>query len=407
MGTRLGTWYASRPMRDQVTAIRQRVSFVALAIALVASSGNAQEPQESAAPTREPEAAPPSEAPVDSVTEGSDARSSAAPAPRAPSGREPSPPSPLDSAGSGSAAQANSARADAPPLPVNESQADASESLHPQEPKFPPVSEVKGVGEHAEGYAQRTVGVRGATVFNDANRPLGEVAFYERGVALLAGPWVSARYLDEMWIGGGGGGATYSLSGNLAVGIRREVGPGHGPFARGELRGDLRRTGGVYHSSLRFPGLQLGWGGNHGRWIFEALGHSGFSSTGRLKTEHRRRDIRGWFTGGAWTLGWDRLQVHGDVSYLFTGSPGFWDARANFCSLWGKKPPKKWYSKTAGPNSVNNGPFAVDYSFGLCSDASFLRAESRTDGSALFDQWAFGFSFVVGQFSRLYPLRKP
>lgn len=260
----------------------------------------------------------------------------------------------------------------------------------------------RAAGEHAEGFAQRALGARAAIDLSNAGERLPSGALYERGIALLGGPVVSARYFDELWIGGGAEGVTYSLFVDVAVGARWLVGQWHGPFARAGLVGHLRRSGGLYHSTLRIPALQLGWGGFHGNWLLDGYASIAPAVLGKIGPPDGRESVTGLFAGAGLTVGWDRIRLDVEAGRLLTGG-SLLETRNFLCAFWGKKAPKQWYGTKRKGTTVNEGTFAVDYSASTCLDAKLVHSTvdelSRND----FRNWSLGFSLVVGQFSRLDP----
>lgn len=251
------------------------------------------------------------------------------------------------------------------------------------------------VGDEATGFVSRGLGVIGlVTKPGDDDLTVGG-ALHMRGTALLFGPLVSARYLERHFIGWDTGGVAYSLSAQAGIGLRWELDGNHGPFARLEARAEIQRVGGWYHSSLRIPGIQLGYGLDRGRWMFDIFGHSSPSWTGRVQTVEFTRPVEGAFVGGAFSLGWNNWLLHADASHLLGFDGGFWDVRSSLCSYWGKKPTRL---SDTGRIATRIGSRSTDYSFGVCADANSLtfarsgEIEQKTD---------FGLSFVIGTFSRL------
>ncbi len=250
-------------------------------------------------------------------------------------------------------------------------------------------------GDEPTGFVSRALGGIGfAALRNDD--VFGGGALHLRGVALLFGPLISARYLERHFIGGDSAGVAYSLSAQGAIGLRWELPGNHGPFARFEARGEMQRIGGWYYSSLRVPGVQVGYGLDHGPFMLDIFGHLSPSWTGRVRTVKFTRPVEGAFTGGAFSLGWNNWLLHADASHLlgFEGGP-LWDVRSSLCSYWGKKPTRL---SDTGKIATRIGPRSTDFSFGICTDISSLTFPR----SGEFQQKSeLGLSFVVGTFSRL------
>lgn len=253
------------------------------------------------------------------------------------------------------------------------------------------------VGDEATGFASRALGLRGQVSVFPSDPLEGGAAAEVRSIALLFGPIVSAFYTDRLWIGGGSSGVTYSLAAQVAVGVRKEFEGNHGPFARIEVRGELKRTGGWYQSSLRAPGLELGWGMDHDDWILESFAHGGPSLSGSLKTPDDKRALRGLFMGGALSVGFRNVFLHSDASHLFKNNlgDGLWDLRSSLCSYFGPTPTKD--TRTGAP-SRSVGPRSIDYRWGLCVDSATL----STLGTGRFSEKTdIGLSILIGAFSRV------
>lgn len=250
-------------------------------------------------------------------------------------------------------------------------------------------------GDEPTGFVSRGLGAIGLLSLPGDDGLQGGGAIHMRGSALLFGPLASARYLERHFIGWDTGGIAYSFSVQAGVGLRWEFEGNHGPFARLEARGEIQRIGAWYHSSLRVPGIQFGYGFDRGQWMFDIFGHLSPSWTGRVRTVEFTRPVEGAFTGGAFSLGWNNWLLHADASHLLGFDGGFWDVRSSLCSYWGKKPTRL---SDTGKIATRIGSRSTDYSFGICTDANSLtfarsgEIEQKTD---------FGLSFVIGTFSRL------
>src|SRR5690606_17805 len=271
---------------------------------------------------------------------------------------------------------------DKPSLSSREPQADEPHSQEPQSEESRSADRAhaeglhsgspvprKTVGDQATGFAKRTIGPLGLMTIDGPEGLHGGGALHVRGVALLYGPVVSARYLESHWIGYDTFATTYSLSAQMGIGARWELAAGHGPFVRADVRGETTRLGGFRYSSLRLPGIQLGYGLDKGKWIVDAFGHAGLSLTGRLRHPGFTRQVKGAFVGGAFSLGYDNWLLHTDVSHLLHFGGPFWDVRSSLCSYWGRKPTRN--SKTRRV-AENVGPRSTDYSVGFCTDFGSL-----------------------------------
>lgn len=250
-------------------------------------------------------------------------------------------------------------------------------------------------GDEASGFASRALGGLGFLAQRN-DEFFGGGALHMRGVALLFGPRISGRYLERAFIGADPSGAAYALSAQGAIGLRWELPGNHGPFARLEARGEMQRVAGWYHSSLRIPGVQAGYGVDHGQWMLDVFGHLSPSWTGRIRTDEFTRPIEGAFTGGAFSLGWNNWLLHMDASHLLGFEGGaLWDVRSSLCSYWGRKPTR---DSASGKIATRIGPRSTDFSFGICTDISSLTFPRNGD----FQQKSeLGLTFVIGTFSRL------
>lgn len=267
-------------------------------------------------------------------------------------------------------------------------------------------------GDVPAGFASRAMGLRLAGAVDGGWG--GGGSLYERAVGLLMGPVISARYFDELWIGGDSRGFSANFSMQMAVGARLRLAPDHGPFARLSVRGKWQQQFGSRYRMLRLPGLQLGWGGVRGDWQWEILGHVSPSLAGKVRLRGIGTGVdetelypRGLAAGGAFTWAYERVRWDADVSLLNVRGhrAPLWDARSHLCSHFGKKRPDKPLALSAYREIVYAGPRAAEYSLGVCLDGQYLAipalagAPSRAPG-----QVAFGVSIVLGRFSGLDPL---
>lgn len=265
----------------------------------------------------------------------------------------------------------------------------------PRDPKqFAPLTGPVA-GDEATGFVSRGLGVLGLLTDPPGGPLGGGGALVMRGSALLFGPIASAHYQERHWIGWDSGGATYSLSVQGAAGLRWELPGNHGPFARVEARGEMQRLGGFYYSSLRIPGVEVGYGFDRGSWMLDFFAHLSPSWTGRVRTVEFTRPVEGAFTGGAFSLGWNNWILHADASHLLGFDGGFLDVRSALCSYWGKKPTRL---SNSGKIATRIGPRSTDYSFAICTDANSLTFPRSGE---IHQKTELGLSFVIGTFSRL------
>jgi hypothetical protein len=157
----------------------------------------------------------------------------------------------------------------------------------------------------------------------------------------------------------------------------------------------MQRRGAWYYSSLRIPGIHVGYGLDHGPWMLDIFGHMSPSWTGRVRTVQFTRPVEGAFAGGAFSLGWNNWLLHADASHLLGFDGGFLDVRSSLCSYWGKKPTRL---ANSGKIATRIGPRTTDYSFSVCTDVNSLTFRRSGEIQQKTD---FGLSFVIGAFSRL------
>lgn len=283
---------------------------------------------------------------------------------------------------------------------------------------------VATVGSQPRGFAQRALGARAFFAERVADDGAGGGAIYERSIAALYSDWISARYFDELWFGHDAEDFTYSISGQLAMGVWWNFNEHSGPFARAAIRGDFRRQGGVFFSALRVPEGQVGWSYVRGSALFEAFAHVGTTLVGRFESRRAGYDLGGftWGAAGAWS--WDRVRFDLDVSRVGQASAGgaVWDARSHLCMYWGKA------SLTAGSRGADDaakpagspepaalrGAATASFSFATCADGSILSGQIpslnidtlSSPHSALtqLTQGVIGFSVVFGAFHLLDPV---
>ncbi len=275
----------------------------------------------------------------------------------------------------------------------------------------PAIKPVVTAGDQADGFVQRMIGARGAISHEQlsgapAQPLLGGGMLYERGMALLAGELISTRYLDELWIGYDGGGVTYSLSAQLGIGMRWDVAPQLGPFVRFEMRGEMKRQGGWYYSSLRLPGAQVGFGGVRELWNWELLAHGGAALTGRLRAQDVGRSVAGGVLGAALSVAFSGVRLDADLSHVGLASQlgGIWDARMHLCSYWGERPAEHTYEPHERDKSEFRGAYEAEFPLAICADASFLANPGAVSQQlAPQQQTVLGLTFLVGRALRLDP----
>lgn len=288
-----------------------------------------------------------------------------------------------------------------PPTPLVKTAAQKTEHEQPPQSPTPVLSETSA---RAAGFALRGLGVRGSGARLDGpqgNDWNGGGELYERGVGVLRLENWNGRYLDELWIGYGTEGWRYQLSGQFALGAMWLFQDTHGPLLRFAMRGDLRREGGVYSSELRLPGGELGYSWSKGTFQAEAVAHAGLTLTGRFNPEGGERNLHGGSYGSAFSLGWNRLRLDGDLSWIAAyGNPGaVLHARAHLCALsqdrWGGNKTRIERLKDVGEPPPPPG-------WALCADFRALRGQIQTPAGATdSSQYVIGLSIVVGQLGHL------
>lgn len=281
----------------------------------------------------------------------------------------------------------------------------------PQEEEFDPVSErpATTVGAQPRGFVQRALGVRAASSFFSGGRssdPSFGGALYERGAGVFVVDGISARYFDELWIGGDSRDLTYSLNGQIALGPQLKLWGDHGPVLRADVRAMMRQEGGLYLSALRVPGAQLGWQSLSKDVEVEFIGHVAPLLTGVWQIADSRAQLGGTATGLSTHLSLYPIRLDLDWN-VYLENPDPWtisEFRGHLCVLWGKEKQRP-VSRTGDPRRpVHLGPQAVDYRWSICGDVGSVRAlgvRGNTDSVSL---WSAGLSVLVGTFSVLDPV---
>lgn len=268
---------------------------------------------------------------------------------------------------------------------------------------------VPRAGVEPRGFGSRAIGVRGIvqrTTTLDSESSAGAMA-YERAIGILMAQAVTARYFDEMWIGTDGIDLSYALAVSGAVGLFLPIRDYHGPFARLELRANLRQEAGWSIAQLRVPGAQVGWTFSRGVTQWELLIHGSAALLGHVDTGLFRRPLEGLAYGGALTMAWQDLRLDADLSLIApeTGLAAVLEVRAHACGLLGKKRERPGKSTRGSGVPVYVGPAANDFRASMCADVSLLSAEGSVMGSgpSAATQTFVGLSILVGRFTRLDP----
>ena len=158
-----------------------------------------------------------------------------------------------------------------------------TKSVEPVDAELAPTRTAPTVGMQQRGFGQRAFGVRGGMIFPGAGAtegPFAGLAAYERAVGVLSAESISARYMDELWIGGDGRDFTYAASLQGSIGPRLRLGESFSLLARAHLRASIRQEGGLYLSSLRLPGAEAGIGVESSRIDLEWIAHAAPLLTG-------------------------------------------------------------------------------------------------------------------------------
>lgn len=279
------------------------------------------------------------------------------------------------------------------------------------EEEFHPVSKVPAptFGAQPRGFAQRALGVRmGLTNLSGGQNaePTFGGSLYERGVGLFVVDGFSARYFDELWIGGDSRDLTYSLNGQLAVGPQFKLWGDQGPVLRAAVRAMVRQEGGLYLSALRVPGAELGWQALTKDVEVEFVGHIAPLLTGVWQIANDRAQLGGTATGisTSFSLYPFRLDLDWNV-YLENPDP--WtvaEFRGNLCFFLGKQKQRPTFRTGDPRRALHLGPQALDYRWSICSDVGSVRALGVRGNTSAVSLWSVGFSLLVGTFSVLDPV---
>jgi hypothetical protein len=153
------------------------------------------------------------------------------------------------------------------------------------------------------------------------------------------------------------------------------------------------------YSSLRIPGLELGYGVDRGAWLVDWFVHGSTALSGRLQQKDDKSSVRGAWGGTTLTLAWHHLHLHLDAGHLFTGRAHtqLWDVRGLLCTYLGAR--KTTRSGSRVPSQAV-GPRARDYDSSLCMDGMHLSWQDTANATPR-QQTTLGISFLLGSFSRL------
>jgi len=268
------------------------------------------------------------------------------------------------------------------------------------------------VGQQPTGYAQRAFGLRlGATLpgVGPAPGPYASIQAYERAVGLLGWGPISARYFDELAIGGDGHGFAFAASGQASIGPRYRMTDRHSLVLRPMLRASIRQEGGVYLSSLRLPGLEAGYQYQGPNLEFDAVGHAAPLLTGVWANDTWSVPLGGSAYGVSLSTTARPLRFDLDLNW-FGESASAWtvlELRGHLCALIGKKAQLPSYRSGDPRRPVHVGPRAADYSWSVCADFASIRTENSRLASEFASSWTLGISLLTGSFSLLDPAPPP
>lgn len=259
-------------------------------------------------------------------------------------------------------------------------------------------------GDQPRGFASRGLGLRSSFSPGDAggDSNFGWLA-YERATGVFGSEVISARYFDELWIGGDSRDIAFQLDIEASVGPAFRIFDGFSMKLRPSVRAAHRQGLGLLQTELRFPGLEAGFGIEHDLIDLDWVFHVAPSLAGEWKALESSRDLAGSTIGTSlsWSL-WTQIPVRFDLDFTrFVATKSQWEVeedRHHLCLLFGETESLPTH-RTGDPRRPRLiGPRARDYSVQFCVDLGVSRGTRRAEGLSLY---SVGLSAILGQFSLL------
>lgn len=279
--------------------------------------------------------------------------------------------------------------------------------------KRPADAKVGHAGMEAAGFAGRGYGIRpfvGDGTAGPGQSTTGILA-RERGTGLLMARWISARYLDEFWLGYDGVDFAARALLDASVGLRLPLWRYSGPVARLGLLAEATQLTGWSKTELRLGTGEFGWTYARGAAHLDLVFQIGPTLLGQVDLGPTHRELAGLTWGAYLTSGWEDLVLDFRMSRIAADSAGpVTDLRAEVCGLLGGKKPRPTKTTRGRAAAVFAGPRSRDYGAMLCADASFGAASGTSrDDPSLAESARYstvGISILIGRSSRLDPLER-
>lgn len=137
---------------------------------------------------------------------------------------------------------------------------------------------------------------------------------------------ISARYFDELWIGGDSRDIAFQLDIEASVGPAFRIFDGFSMKLRPSVRAAHRQGLGLLQTELRFPGLEAGFGIEHDSIDLDWVFHVAPSLAGEWKALESSRDLAGSTIGTSlsWSL-WTQIPVRFDLDFTrFVATKSQW-----------------------------------------------------------------------------------
>lgn len=235
------------------------------------------------------------------------------------------------------------------------------------EPTSPPYVRRLGrtVGDQGEGYAERSVGLRGA--FSGSSDG-ASVALLERGVGWLAGDVLSARYEDELFLGHSERDIVYRAALQAAMGARWSFPSRGGPFVRAGLRAGIEQDGGIRLATLQLPLLEVGYQFVRSGRVVDLAVSAAPLVAGYFQTADVEASLGGGAYGASTAIVLAPALFALDAALLPAGDAGFVaDGRARLCALGNFGGPTATHRTGDPRRPLVVGPEAKDAGISLCA----------------------------------------
>lgn len=257
-------------------------------------------------------------------------------------------------------------------------------------------------GEQAEGYAERSIGLRGA--FSDSADGVS-AAIVERGAAWLAGDVLTARYADELFLGHSERDIVYRAALQATIGLRWSSSSGGGPFVRTGLGLGIEQDGGLRLATVRLPMVEVGYQfAKAGRLVDLALSAAPLL-TGYFDGHGLSVPLGGASFGGTAAMVLPPALFALDTTLLQAGDGGFLtEGRSRVCWLANFVAPTALHRTGDPRRPLVVGPAAREARFSLCAFGrvtSFAALDAYNGGGS--PAFGAGLTLSFGTHSLLDP----